>query len=169
MRLFGYAAAAVIAFGICAPRVRADTDVTFVTQGSSDFTGTLEVDTTTGSVLNDNFVLTLGSSTLNLTGTGYADGSNGYAFDFFEPQDSYLLLLGTTGPVSSPLMGYTGGSFTLTDALNTVYAGGSFVPSAVTPEPSTWVLLGTGLLLGLGLVWRRNPGVLGTLCSTLNG
>ncbi len=101
-----------------------------------------------------------------LNGDSYSIGApftfsdNGYAYGapfFLAAGESYTgLLFDILVPANSAVGAYTG-TFTIlggsSSLANSNIASASFT-TAVTPEPSTWLLLGTGIL-GLGLVARR--------------
>lgn len=170
------ASAVVLAFavlGFGAMQSRADTITTFLASGSFDsgstLSGTLAVDTTTGSATAVDLVVSAPASltfdsiqyqTANYAGTGTYDIQTGTAAGGL-PNLNFAL--------ASPLIGYTGGSLgsehDLANGLLTwIYYSsthqdrlvvGSLTP---VPEPASAALLSLGGLLGLGLVRRKIAG-----------
>jgi PEP-CTERM motif len=148
----------------CTLAARADTFQLFNVTGTFDngsvLSGTTTIDTTLGTVTNTDFVVS-GPFAATFINDIYGLFSNSteyiiYSRDAF---DDFLVL----NLQSGSLVGYQGGgisNFSFTDstdsgAFATLVSGQvTPAPSGVTPEPSTLVLFGTGML-GLAGVARR--------------
>ena len=124
-------------------------------------TGSLTIDTTTGTILAFSVIGTDGdfgtSASLDQvipSSSVYADISSEY----------YSLWIDDSDPAANDFVNFSSGSFVLQDEgqhggdpygrIFQSYAGTISAEDTVTPEPSSFILLGTGLL-GLGCVFSK--------------
>lgn len=132
---------------------RADS-TTYDVTGSGILSGTVAIDSIAGTITDSELTVTTSGFTDMLTGSGGSQiGRTGFALFYNgSNNDAYELLL-TSPDADGTLTGYTGGEFQFSDALGVADTSGSLVAS--TPEPSSFALLGTGLLGVAGVVRKR--------------
>ena len=166
-------AVACAGFAVLLPNVaKADSVIAFNVSGTATalagqscasncpFSGTLTVDVTTG-VATAADITFPGLDVFNTVANQQALGSLFDVVFVNGPQDLALVFT-TTTPGS--LVGFEGGTIdnqgavvtlATNDAIYTINSGTITAPSAATPEPSSLILMGTGLLGFAGVLRKR--------------
>jgi PEP-CTERM motif len=164
MRLCTRLLSTAIALLACTLAARADTfqlfDVTGTFDNGSVLSGTATIDTTLGTVTNSDFVVS-GPFAATFLNDIYAQEVSSVGYVIFSRDSSNFLILNLPG---GSLVGYQGGGISNLSSADNTGSGavidlvsGQFAaaPSGVTPEPSTLVLLGTGILSLAGAARRK--------------
>jgi hypothetical protein len=125
------------------------------------FTGMFQVDTTSGTFESSGLDITLpGLPAFDTLTLSEPFSLPDWRISTMNSSQDELMVLFTTAPTPSSLVGFTGGTIDSAIVLalsgNTLYAqfNGSITPAPV-PEPSTLVLLAGGIGLVFGLTRRR--------------
>ena len=160
----------VAVFGVGLTTAHADSFTTVNVSGSftggTSLTGTLTIDTTTGLITGGLLTTTgtlAGTFSFSSLTDQMGDGPMGYVADFSSGGVFLSLVFFTS---NGTLVSYSGGGFCIgdtagcgdpselfNDSTTELMSSGSAVASAV-PEPSTYLLLGGGLI-GLALLGRK--------------
>lgn len=154
----------------------AKADTVFSLSGSftdgANIGGTLTIDTTAGTITQSNIIISAPDSTtqtnIKAQGSGLFSrqgGGNGYGadirnaagtidFNFIFPTATLVGYTGNGNNSINFLNGFAGNLYNLTTSTSGASLGAP-AAAAVTPEPSSMVLVATGLLGMAGMVKRR--------------